>query len=118
MPDLHDLLGKLSDDEKSSSSSGREKKTGSGITPLEIAQLPEPQKSIMFFLLRDEKAAKGLTLPELAAIFPNEALEDTIQKLIEDGWLVDTPEGNYKVNLGRSRRRLSSDDLWKAISND
>ena len=118
MPNLHDLLGKLSDDDEKSSSSGHEKKDGGGITPLEIAQLPEPQKSLMFFMLRDKKAAKGLSLQELAAIFPDEALENTIQELAENGWLIDDHEERYKLNLGRSRRRLSSNDLWKAISND
>jgi hypothetical protein len=118
MPDIHDLLGKLSNDE-SSSSSGRENKTGSGITPLDIANLPEKQKRVMFYMLRDKKAASdGLSLQALEDMFPDEYLVDSIQQLTEENWLTVTDNGLYKLNLRRSRKRIGSDDLWAAISND
>lgn len=119
MPNIHDLLGKVSnDDGNSSSSSGRDKKT-SGITPLDIANLPEKQKRLMFFMLRDKEAAShGLSLEALEDKFPDEHLDDTIEQLTTDNWLIVTDKGRYKLNLRRSRKRTGSDDLWAAISKD
>lgn len=119
MPNLHDLLGKISDDdEQPSSPSGREQKP-SGISPLDIAELPEPQKKVMFFILRDKKAAsEGLSFDELKNQFPDEVLDDTIQELTAENWLVVNNNGRYKLNLRRSRKRLSSENLWKTLSSD
>lgn len=125
MPDIHDLLGKLSEDNESSDikppiSSSRRQVTQEGITTLDIAELPEPQKTIMFAILRDKTSSgDGMTLEQLEDQFDIENLVDILMELADQNWLTtsnNTPK-RYKPNLRRSRKRLS-DDLWSAISRD
>ncbi|NDJ84278.1 MAG: hypothetical protein GYB66_00190 [Chloroflexi bacterium] len=91
-----------------------ESSTSAGITPLDIAGLPENQRQIMFFMLRNKHAAKhGITLAELQARFDKMSyLEDILAKLTQEGWLLvidEEPSQRYKLNLRRKAARLGLD---------
>lgn len=125
LPDIHDLLGKLSEDDEASdadpaNSTSRRQIAQEGITTLDIAELPEPQKTIMFAILRDKTSSgDGITLEQLEDQFDIENLVDILMELADQNWLTisnNTPQ-RFKPNLRRSRKRLS-DDLWSAISRD
>ncbi len=110
---------KVQSGDLSSSKSDSDEETG-GITPLDIAGLPEDQKSIMFFMLRDKAAVKeGIGFEELQEHFDadEEPLVATLTQLIEDHWLIvigEPPDERYKLNLRRRRGSLNS-DIWSAL---
>lgn len=90
----------------------------SGITPLDIAELPEDQKRIMFSMLRDQKASSdGVTVSELQEQFgADEELTDTLTQLTEEAWLVvagTPPDERYKLNIRRKRGRIGN--VWSAL---
>lgn len=90
-----------------------------GVTPLDIAGLPEGQKRVMFSMLRDQKASSdGVTLDELQEqLGAEESLTDTLTQLADEEWLVvagTPPDERYKVNLRRKRGRLSG-SVWSAL---
>jgi hypothetical protein len=96
-----------------------EEESRSGITPLDIAGLPEDQKRVMFSILRDKDAAKdGLTVEQLQnKLGTTEDLSDTLAQLAQDEWLLTSgtpPAARYKLNLRRKKGRLSS-NIWAAL---
>lgn len=85
---------------------GDEKQTG--VTPLDIMDLPRAQQQIMTFLLRDQRAAlEGATLDELQARFNTaQNIPETLAALSKNGWLIllgEPPGVRYKINLRRKR---------------
>ena len=87
----------------------------SGMTTLDIADLPAAQRRVMFTLLRDSEAAvEGITLVDLAARLADTArpegapeLAETLDDLTQQGWLIlrgEPPRARYKVNLRRRER--------------
>jgi hypothetical protein len=92
-----------------------------GVTPLEIADLPEAQRQLMFALLRDPQAStEGLTLAILQARSDNpEALPGILAELTKNGWLVqygEPPGVRYKVNLRRKRGTSLTGGLWAYVT--
>ena len=92
-----------------------------GVTPLEIADLPEAQRQLMFGLLRDPQAStEGLTLAILQARSDNpEALPGILAELSKNGWLVqygEPPSVRYKVNLRRKRGTSLTGGLWAYVT--
>lgn len=97
-----------------------ESSNAGGITPLDIAGLPDAQKHIMFALLRDKDASQeGLTLAELHHRFDSiDNLAEIIEQLAQEEWLLvlgTPPDERYKLNLRRRKGRLSS-NVWAALS--
>jgi hypothetical protein len=93
----------------------------SGLTPLDIADLPMPQRQVMLILLRDPWAStEGITLKALQErIEDAEALADILADLTKNGWLVqygEPPGVRYKVNLRRKRGGSLEGNLWASLA--
>jgi hypothetical protein len=93
----------------------------SGLTPLDIADLPTQQRQVMFILLRDPQAStEGITLEALQErIEDADALADILADLTKNGWLVqygEPPGIRYKVNLRRKRGGGLEGNLWASLS--
>jgi hypothetical protein len=92
-----------------------------GLTPLDIADLPERQRQIMFALLRDSRAsATGVTLDALREKFSDvEGLDSILNDLTQNNWLIRQGEAatvRYKVNLRRKRGSTLSGGIWSTLS--
>lgn len=113
MPGMYDqLLDQLGDDDNDRSS---------GLTPLDIADLPDAPRKVMFAMLRDAEAAtEGLTLDHLQAKLANvPGLAEVLAELTQKGWLIlrgEPPAARYKVNLRRRRGREVSADVWASLA--
>lgn len=92
-----------------------------GLTPLDIADLPENQRQVMFGLLRDSTAA-STGLPEdtvyerYAAL---EGLDGILAELTRHGMLIqmgEPPHVRYKVNLRHRKTRTLSANIWASLS--
>lgn len=74
---------------------------------LDIADLPEEQKAVMLFLLRDSGNLDGVTFDVLRAQFGTALdLRGALAELIQRGLLTesgDPPNLCYRVTLGRKR---------------
>ncbi|HVO44609.1 MAG TPA: hypothetical protein VMT34_18410 [Aggregatilineales bacterium] len=93
----------------------------SGLTPLDIADLPTQQRQVMFVLLRDPQAStEGITLEALQERMEDiDALADILADLTKNGWLVpygEPPGIRYKVNLRRKRGGGLEGNLWASLS--
>lgn len=94
-------------------------KKSSGLTPLDIAGLPDAQRRVMLTLLRDKEASlNGLTQEALAEKLEHpDNLSDILAELAENNWVIeieDPPDIRYKINLARKRGRTRN--MWAAIS--
>jgi hypothetical protein len=92
-----------------------------GLTPLDIADLPERQRQVMFALLRDSRAsASGVTLDALREKFSNvEDLDGILADLTQNNWLIRQGEAatiRYKVNLRRKRGSTLGGSIWSSLS--
>ena len=111
---LYDRLNNRLDDDDNN-------EQGANLTPLDIADLPTPQRKVMFSLLRDNKAAtEGVTFARLSEKLeapPN--LVDTVAELLRSGWLIEIGEGEslrYKVNIRRKRSSTLGFGIWSSLS--
>ena len=92
-----------------------------GLTPLDIANLPESQRQLMFALLRDSRAsATGVTLDALHEKFSDtEDLDAILDDLTQNNWLIRQGEAatiRYKVNLRRKRGSTLGGGIWSTLS--
>lgn len=92
-----------------------------GISPLDIAELPRSQRQIMFFLMRDQRAATdGINLDTLRQQFASETearLAEALAELSHAGWLTlfgEAPDVHYKVNL-RRKRGAQLNGVWSFV---
>ena len=88
-----------------------------GITPLDIADLPDPLKQVMFSLLRDPHAnSEGVLLDALHKKLDSlEDLPGVLAKLVANGWLIalgEAPNIRYRLNLKRRRGTVSGIGMW------
>ncbi len=100
-----------------------EERESQGITALDLADLPDDYKRIMLMILREAQ----MTYPELCAAIDNlpeadrisrEKLDETLETLLEDNWLIRLGmEGlhTYKVNLRRKPGSDLSQDIWSNL---
>lgn len=93
-----------------------------GITPLDITDLPTDQKQVMLSLLRDQGGAiDGVSLDSLSAKFAGKLnnLDATLHELAHRGWLIvlgEAPNQRYRVNLRAKRGSGGSFGLWSVLS--
>lgn len=92
-----------------------------GLSPLEIADLPEEQRQVMFGLLRDTSAAtSGITLEGLQTKFSYlDGLSQVLADLTKNGWLIklgEQPHIRYRVNLRRKRAASLGANVWALLS--
>lgn len=109
MPSLYDhLRGELDSQEVT------------GITPLEIADLPGDQRTIMLTLLRDQAAKEtGVTDAALRAKVSARVgdYDAALHLLTREGWIVtsgEAPNLYYRVNF-RPKRASSGFGLWSVL---
>ncbi len=92
-----------------------------GLTPLDIADLPEQQRQVMFALLRDSRAsAGGVTLDMLQEKLSEiEDLDSVLNDLTQNNWLIRQGEAatvRYRVNLRRKRGSSLGGNIWSSLS--
>ena len=92
-----------------------------GLTPLDIVDLPDEQRQVMFSFLRDAKETFGvLTLDALQDKHNDlDDLSGILDDLTKLDWLTqlgEEPNVRYKANLGRRRASRLSDNLWASLS--
>ncbi len=92
-----------------------------GLSPLEIADLPEEQRQVMFGLLRDTNAATGeIALEALQQKFLHlDRLSDVLADLTKNGWLIklgELPHVRYRVNLRRKRAASLGANVWASLT--
>lgn len=93
-----------------------------GITPLEIAELPDAERRLMLWLLRDRTASsEGVTVGALIEQMPAAPADaaTVVAALARDGWLIalgEPPDQRYKVNLRRKRGSTLGFGLWTILS--
>jgi|SRR5215207_4437590 hypothetical protein len=112
MPGLFDRLQKeLGGDDDSS-----------GISPLDIADLPEDQKRILLWMLRDRSAGSdGVTADVLQSKLENapKNCASILKDLARSGWVIglgEPPNLRFKVNLRRKRGSNAGFGLWSIIN--
>jgi hypothetical protein len=111
MPSLFDRLNAELNDDQSS-----------GITPLDIVDLPDHQRSLMVLLLRDQAgAADGVAREALAAKFVGSGADFDLAllELTRNGWLVvmgEQAQLRYRVNLRAKRGSNTGFGLWSVLS--
>lgn len=121
MPGLYDRLqGHTGGDDDS--------QPPAGLTPLEIAGLPEPQRTILTTLLREAKGewANGLPLATLHDMLHGKlddpaSLPALLDDLVSRGWALvqgTPPNARYKVNLRRKRTSSLAASMWESLSED
>lgn len=93
-----------------------------GITPLDITDLPADQKQIMLSLLRDQGGTgDGVPRDSLNKKFSDKlnTLDATLNELARNGWLIEmgeAPNQRYRVNLRAKRGSGGSFGLWSVLS--
>jgi hypothetical protein len=92
-----------------------------GLTPLDIAELPDHQRQVMFALLRDSRASSGgVTLEALHERFGDfQDLDGVLNELTQNNWLIRQGEAatvRYKVNLRRKRGSTLGGNFWSSLS--
>ncbi|MBZ0318710.1 MAG: hypothetical protein K8L91_20010 [Anaerolineae bacterium] len=90
-----------------------------GLTPLDIVDLPAHQKEVMLLMMRDHEAATaGISIEELRRRLNNPPhLETTLAELTGNNWLLmmgEAPNFLYKVHL-KAKRGSSSKDMWSVL---
>lgn len=90
-----------------------------GITVLDLADLPEPERRILLSLLR-LNASQGATSDTLREHLNDGTTADDLtprlERLVRDGWLLRVAEGQearYRVNLRHKQKPLSG--LWSSL---
>ncbi len=92
-----------------------------GLTPLDLADLPDAQRRVMLFVLRRAHRAGGnVDRRALSAVFSDrKALADVLETLVRRGWLIargELPNPHYSVNFRRKRASRLDVDLWTTLS--
>ncbi len=113
MPNLYEHL--------QSELGGEEDAPNSGLTPFELADLPDMQRQVMLFVLRHAHRSDGsVSHQALQEAFTDaQALAQALEVLVRRGWLIargQPPEERYAVNFRRKRASRLNVDLWAALS--
>ncbi len=114
MPNLYERLQSELGDENEAS--------GSGLTPLDLTELPDTQRRVMLFVLRGAHRTGGsVDRQALLAAFADQqaALAQALERLVQRGWLVargEPPNEHYSVNFRRKRASRLNVDLWSALA--
>jgi hypothetical protein len=92
-----------------------------GITPLDIADLPDGQKQIMLSLLRDHSGPDGAVGIETLRSRLEEKVDDfdsALKFLTANGWLIEmgeAPNQRYRINLRARRGSEAGIGLWSLL---
>lgn len=94
----------------------------SGLSAIDLADLPTDQKKIMLTMLRDPSSA----FDGVPASVLNDKLQDsvltlneTLAQLVNQTWLIslgEPPNVRYRLNLRAKRGSMSKFNLWTILS--
>jgi hypothetical protein len=96
-----------------------------GITPLDLADLPPPLRKLMRYMLRQVEMTRAdlgkaiKSMPE-ADQLNDEELDQSLEALVKQSWLIALGEGNrirYRVNLRRKKSLDLDASIWNALEN-
>jgi len=96
-----------------------------GITPLDLADLPPRLRKLMRFMLRQVEMTRSdlgdaiKSMPE-ADRLTDEELDQSLEALIKQSWLIALGEGErtrYRVNLRRKKSLDLDASIWNALEN-
>jgi hypothetical protein len=107
---LIDQIGDDDDDDKPT-----------GLTPFDLVDLPDTERQIMLFLLREQSASiHGLSYEIMEQNLKNiENLPTAVAELTKQSWLIklgEPPNIRYKVNLRRKPGTKHRSSIWTAIT--
>lgn len=91
-----------------------------GLSPLDLADLPDPQRKVMFFLLRGARAkASDVAREQMAqALDDVDDLDGALDALTKRGWLIafgEPPDVRYRINFRQRRGSQLSVNLWSTL---
>ncbi|GEM_PF-1522752 len=100
---------------------GENHSSESGLTPFELAELPDVQRQVMLFVLRQAHRSGGSVERSALdqAFTDRQGLADALDVLVRRGWLIargEPPNVHYSVNFRRKRASRLNVDLWTALS--
>ncbi len=113
MPGVFDRLQKQIEDKQSQG----------GITALDLADLPPVLRKIMRLMLRELQLGypditKAIASFSDADQLTNKELDEALEALTRQAWLIRIGEGEkaiYKVNLRRKTRSTLASGVWNAL---
>lgn len=94
----------------------------SGLSPVDLADLPPEQKIIMLTMLRDSASGfEGVAAESLKEKVREKApnFDETLAQLVGLGWLIPMGEPanmRYRLNLRAKRGSVSGFNLWSILS--
>jgi hypothetical protein len=94
----------------------------SGLSAIDLADLPSDQKKIMLTMLRDPASAfDGVPASVLTEKLKDTVvtLNDTLAQLVSQSWLIsfgEPPNVRYRLNLRAKRGSMSKFNLWTILS--
>lgn len=94
----------------------------SGLSPVDLADLPAAQKQILLTLLRDPASGlEGVGAAALRARLQDQIpqFDETIATLVGQGWLIVLGEPanlRYRLNFRAKRGSTSGINLWSILS--
>jgi hypothetical protein len=94
----------------------------SGLSAIDLADLPADQKKIMLTMLRDPASAfdgvpAAVLNDKLTESVPT--LDETLSQLVNQSWLIslgEPPNVRYRLNLRAKRGSMSKFNLWTILS--
>ena len=111
MPGIFDNLSARLQDEGSS-----------GLSPVDLAELPDAQKQIMLAMLRDPASAfEGVPRDSLIEKLQGkiDQIDETLTQLVRLHWLIvlgESPRLRYRLNFRAKRGSTSSLNLWNILT--
>jgi hypothetical protein len=100
-----------------------EKDDSSGISPLDLANLPQAQRQLMRILLRELEMSLS-SLMDVVNELPEEQrpdqtkVEEALKALALEGWVIKMGEGGqitYKANLRRKAPSTLAQSIWSTL---
>ena len=100
-----------------------EKDDSSGISPLDLANLPQAQRQLMRILLRELEMSFS-TLVKVIEELPDEKrpasveVEEALKALALEGWVIKMGEGEhvtYRANLRRKAPSTLAQSIWSTL---
>lgn len=112
MPGLYDRLqDHLKDDQPA------------GLSPLDLTELPDDQRKVMFFILREARTETGEAERTLLEThFAGSEIDNlaaTLDELTRTGWLIvfgEAPSIRYRVNFRHKRSSQLGLNMWTALA--
>jgi len=113
MSDLFDRLQNELDD----------RNEDSGITPMDLLDLPDELRRLMRKMLRSRTMKKREIVDYIATWdkpdqISGKDLDNSIAQLVDQGWLIKIGEGDslgYRVNLRKKKGSTLSSSIWGAL---